>query len=68
MRKTTARIVQGIRKLVREWWSIIFLALLTAGTTYAAKMTGEPAAIATMGWCWGLLSAIFVLAILVKWK
>jgi len=68
MRKVTARVVQGIRKLVREWWAIVLLALLTAIATYVAKVTEEPAAISLMGWYWGLLSAIFVLTILVKWK
>ncbi|HUW08958.1 MAG TPA: hypothetical protein VM537_04470 [Anaerolineae bacterium] len=68
MRKTTARIVQGIRKLVREWWSIIFLALLTAIATYVAKVTEEPAAISLMGYYWGLLSAAWAVTIMVKWK
>ena len=67
MRKTTVRVVQHIRKLIREWWALILLALLTAGATYAAEVTEEPAAIATMGWLWGLCSALWVMVWIQRW-
>ena len=68
MRKITARVVLGIRELVREWCALILLALITAWMTYEAKTTGEPAAIAIMGWCWGLLSATWAVALAQKWE
>lgn len=60
--------MEGIWDIIRKWWGLGTLILVSAWVTWDALATKEPGMLVTMGWCWGLLMAIFAMAIMVKWR